>query len=194
MSATFPMPDEPEDNDDQNDDQNDELPELSDDVTKDFNAGLEEFLRQMDAGTAPDAPEEREPSVSTSHTTHKDEQTYRVTLDIIHQYVIDVTAASPEEATKKAMENYHVLQPEVSRAHIASVENVMPMTVARLEASFEVIRTSDLNDRMKRTKAIEIMHDIKSYMEKAELEDMDAAEVDRLQFLQTSIISFLTEA
>lgn len=188
MSATFPEPDEPNDQNDQNDD----LPELSDDVTKDFNAGLEEFLRQMDAGTAPEAPEEREPSISTSHTLHKDEQTYRVTLDIIHEYVIDVTAASPEEATKKAMENYHVLEPEVARAHIASVENVMPMTVSRLEASWEVIANSDLNDRMKRTKAIEIMQDIKSYMEKAELDSMDPADVDRLQFLQKSIITLLT--
>lgn len=187
MPTLSPDPEEPENHEEEEQEHN----PLANYDRKEFERGLDEFLANLDTE---DGPRERDvnptPSNNPTHVLHKEQMDFRVTLDIVHQYVIDVSAASPEEAVQKAAENSSMLEPEATRLHVASVENVMPMTVARMEAVWDLIKNGDLNPLKRQVKAVEILTDIKSMIASGEV---PAEELDRLTFLQKEIFSLIVE-
>lgn len=159
----------------------------------DFDKEWETFSRELEAGDDGDGPKEVVPELSAenSHTIHKREpNTWRVSLQVFNLYTIDIAGDTEEEAAKKAIDEFGMLQPDETRVRVESVQIVTPMTVARMEAGWELVKSEEQNPIKRKLRGVELMNDVKVMMTD---ESLSVSDKDRLQFLQSSIVKTLLE-
>ncbi len=89
---------------------------------------------------------------------------FRLTIDRVQRYVVEITAGSPEEAVKTAIENAEFLEPEQTSVLVDKIENLTPPSPGQLQAALELLAQSDIHPMKKHAQALSIYQDIKKVL------------------------------
>lgn len=114
---------------------------------------------------------------------------FRVPLRVIEIYDVEITADSPEEATRIAVEAAQHLSPDDSAIEVGRVEDLTPPSPQRLEAAYDLLLASEMPPMQKQAKALNLLHEVKRVLELSPGDDgfPEGQDRDRLEFLQSTI-------